>query len=568
MAMKENLGIKRQVLIVEDERINMLILGKILGDEYEKLHAEDGEQAMKLIRENADTLSLVLLDLILPRMDGYKILDIMQSDNALKQIPVIVCTSEINSEARCLQMGAVDFIAKPYIHPEVIRARVKRTIELSEGIDLIRATENDSLTGLYNYEYFLKYSALRDQYYSDEDMDAIVININKLHSINEFHGREMGNRVILCTARCIRGIAEFYHGIAGRGSGDEFLMYIPHERRPRAILKIIEDNITEIVADTKITIRMGVYPKVDKTIKAEDRFDRARHACNSVRGNFNVRLAIYDKEMNEKEIYQDSLVNSMEKAMESGRFVVFYQPKYAIQGDRNVLYSAEALIRWDHPDYGLLSPAAFIPLFEKQGLIHKLDHYVWNEVARQVGEWMIRYDFKLPVSVNVSRVDMVAPDLDDEIYSLVEKNWITPDLLHLEITESAYTSNADQMVETVQELRDRGFEIEIDDFGTGYSALNMISSMPIDVIKLDMSFIKRIHLSDKEMHLVKLMLDMASFVNARVVAEGVENREQYELLKNAGCDMIQGYYFSRPCQACEFEKLIEKEISCRHAAIV
>ncbi len=561
--MRDSLGIKRQVLIVEDERLNRIILKNIIGDEYDILEAKDGKEALDMVYWHADTLSLVLLDLILPNLDGYQILEIMQSDDKLSRIPVIVCTAAVESEVKCLKMGAIDFIAKPYIHPEVIKARVQRTIEFSEGSGIIKATQNDPLTGLYTTEYFMEYALLKDQYHPNMQMDAMVFNINKLHILNELDGRDKGDEVLRRIASSLKSIADLKEGIAGRNSGDEFLLYIPHESNYCNILKYIDDKLNTITTNLRISVRMGVYPCVDKKLKMEDRIDRARSACNTVRGKYNIHYAVYDEKMHRKEAYNEELLKGMEEGLESGVFVIYYQPKYSVQGGRNVLSSAEALVRWNHPEFGMISPAEFIPLFEKNGLIHKLDHYVWNEVARQIGEWMIKYDFELPVSVNVSRVDMRATDLEDEISDLVEQNWITPDLLHLEITESAYVDNAEQMIETVNCLRNRGFSIEMDDFGTGYSSLNMISALPIDVLKLDMQFIKNIHISDKEMHLVEFMLDLASYMEAKVVAEGVENVEQYELLKNAGCDQIQGYYFSRPCPPIEFEKLIREELSFR-----
>ena len=561
--MDERLKIKRRVLIVEDEPINMRMLKNIVGDNYEVLLARDGREAMNIIQENSEKLSLVLLDLIIPEINGYEILKFMHADKVLKQIPVIVCTAEIDSEVSCLQMGAVDFIAKPYNHPKVIQARIERTIELSEGTELILATKNDSLTGLLTNDFFMEYASFRDQYYPQSGMDAVVFNINRFHIINELQGRDMGNDVLVRIAKAIKQIAEKKSGIAGRGGADEFLLYIPHEDEPLNILEAVSDKLVDILTNSRVYVRMGIYPDVDKSLKIEDRFDRARHACNSIRGNYNVQYAVYDKEMHQMEAFHDTLVNNMEKGLENGEFIVYYQPKYYIQGSRDMLYSAEALIRWNHPEFGMIRPVDFVPLFQENGLVHKLDHFVWNEVARQIGEWMIRYDIKLPVSVNVSRVDMGASDLDEEIFALVQNNWITPDLLHLEVTESAYTGDSDQIINVVQSLRDRGFEIEMDDFRTGYSSLNMISSLPIDVLKLDMEFIKSIHLNNKELRLVELMMDIARFIKVKVVAEGVENKEQYELLKKTGCDIVQGYYFSRPVPPAEFEKLIEKEIAMR-----
>ena len=264
--------------------------------------------------------------------------------------------------------------------------------------------------------------------------------------------------------------------------------------------------------------------------------------------------------MNEKEALNERLINDMEAGIKNRQFKVYYQPKYKIQGERDSLYGAEALVRWEHPEFGLLRPDKFIPLFEDNGLIHKLDHYVWDEVSKQVGEWMVKYEFKVPVSVNVSRVDIGAPNLEEEIFTVVQNNWISPGMLNLEITESAYTENSDQIIKVVEGLRERGFAIEMDDFGTGYSSLNMLNTMPIDVLKMDRMFIRNIEYDERDIQLVALILGIAKNLNIPVIAEGVETEAQMRLLKELGCTIIQGYYFSRPLHPSEFEARILQNI--------
>ena len=557
--MVTQLNVKRKILIVEDDPINRKILELILKDCYESLFARDGVEAIEMMRDQSDSLSLVLLDLMMPDMDGFEVMEFMKNDKVLKQIPVIVCTSEKAEEVKCFQLGAADFITKPYDHPAVIKARVDRAIEFREGTGLIHATQNDSLTGLLTHDFFMEYSHFRDMHYNSHDMDAIVLNINRFHLINELQGRRAGDDVLIKIGESVKRVAKEKSGIAGRGGADEFMLYIPSGSDFEELLKTIGAGLEDIFDNSRVYLRMGVYKNVNRDLSVEHRFDRARVACNSVRGSYNTQLAFYDEDMNEKETLNERLINDMEAGIKNNQFIVFYQPKYAIQGDRDTLYGAEALVRWEHPDLGLLRPDRFIPLFEDNGLIHKLDHYIWDEVSKQIGEWMVKYDLKIPVSVNVSRVDISAPNLEEEIFTTVQNNWISPGMLNLEITESAYTENSDQIISVVKGLRDRGFAIEMDDFGTGYSSLNMITTLPIDILKLDMQFVKNIKEGNKEMKMVELMLDVARSLKVKVVAEGVETKEQYDLLKNAGCDVIQGFFFSMPCASAEFEKLIAKE---------
>jgi EAL domain-containing protein (putative c-di-GMP-specific phosphodiesterase class I) len=204
----------------------------------------------------------------------------------------------------------------------------------------------------------------------------------------------------------------------------------------------------------------------------------------------------------------------------------------------------------------MISPGSFIPLFEENGLIQQLDHYVWEEAARQISEWKSRLGYSVPVSVNVSRVDIFNPMLGSILSDLIKINGFAPEKLLLEITESAYTDNSQEIIDTVKGLRKNGFKIEMDDFGSGYSSLNMLTSLPIDALKLDMKFIRNITEDTKASRLVGIMIDIARLLEVPVIAEGVETKEQMELLKSIGCDIIQGYYFSKPLPPEEFKKLI------------
>ncbi|WP_049962581.1 EAL domain-containing protein [Ruminococcus sp. HUN007] len=249
----------------------------------------------------------------------------------------------------------------------------------------------------------------------------------------------------------------------------------------------------------------------------------------------------------------------MDKALAEKQFRIVYQPKYSVVGNKPKLTSAEALTRWYHPEFGIVSPKDYISLFETNGLIHKLDRYVWNEAASQIKKWKEKFGVCVPVSVNVSRIDIFDPKLSRTLSDITSENGLENDKLLLEITESAYTEDLLQVVNTVDGLRSQGFKIEMDDFGSGYSSLNMLTSLPIDALKLDMEFIRNICESKKNCRLVSIMIDIARLLKVPVIAEGVETRGQMELLKEVGCDIIQGYYFSKPLGPEEFEELISAE---------
>ena len=546
------------VLIVDDQEINRDVLGMILEDYYDIIYASNGREALQMIEEYRDKLSVVLLDLIMPEMDGFKVLDCVRNDELLKSIPIIVLTAERNAELRALEMGAADFITKPFDMHEIILARVERIIELSEGRQLIQAAEHDPLTGLYTHNFFFEYANRIYQYQQGWHMDAVVLNIDHFHSVNALNGREFGDRVLGIIGDGIRAFLADSNGIASRFEGDRFDILCEPQTDYQALLDKIQTRVNEASHIAGIRLRMGVAPWREG-VDPVTLFDRARAACGMVRGNYKSHLMIYDEEMYRRELLNQRLVNDLVRAVEERELKVFYQPKYNVQCDPPRLSSAEALIRWNHPELGLVSPGTFIPLFESNGQISTVDHYVWNEAARQIAEWREKFGVTLPVSVNLSRVDVFDPSLEERLESLVERYGLDHKALKLEVTESAYTENAEQMIELINRLRGRGFEIEMDDFGSGYSSLNMLSSMPIDVLKMDMKFVRNIVQSEKDFRLVGVVLDIARYLKVPVVAEGVETEEQLNMLKEAGCDLIQGYYFSRPVPPEEFEPLIVKE---------
>ena len=548
---------KRRILVIEDEIINQEMLRLILDETYEVILAGTGKEALTEVREHYDILSLILLDLNLPDMHGLDVLRELKADGRYARLPVIVMTADRDSEVESLSLGAIDFIPKPYPQPKVILARVLRTIELSEDRDIIRWTERDHLTGLYNREYFYRYAGQFDVYHKDLPTDAIVIDINHFHMINDRYGKAFGDELLKRVGERIRDTVQEAGGIVCRREADTFLVYTPHRSEYADILEsasVILDR--EGKKETRVHLRMGVYPNVDRSIDIERRFDRAKLAADTVRNNYTQSIAVYDDSLRESEIFSEQLIEEFPGAMANHQFLVYYQPKFNIQGNQPVMCSAEALVRWKHPTLGMVSPGVFIPLFEQNGLIRDLDNYVWQATAAQIRDWKERLNVSVPVSINISRVDMYDPLLIDKLTELVEKNGLSYHELLLEVTESAYTGDAEEIVEKVTRLREKGFRIEMDDFGSGYSSLNMISELPIDALKLDMQFIRTAFKEHKDTRLLEAVIQLAKALELPTIAEGVETAEQLMALKKMNCDIVQGYYFSRPLPADEFERFV------------
>jgi len=418
---------------------------------------------------------------------------------------------------------------------------------------LIQATETDDLTGLYNRKYFFQYANRIYHEHPRTPMDAIVLNLEQFHSINEIHGRKLGDRVLRVLGNEISAIAQEKSGIAGRFEADRFDIYCHPYEDYKQIFDRLQTALDGIASNLNLRLRMGVMPW-QENMEPVELFDRARTACNMARGHYKEHLIIYDERVSEREGFEQRLINDFRHALEAQEFEVFYQPKYNIKVDPPQLYSTEALVRWNHPELGVVSPGDFIPLFERNGQIGLLDKYVWSQAARQVAEWKETYGITLPVSVNISRVDVFDPQLEQTLETILSENHLDHQSFKLEITESAYTESADQVIEVVESLRQKGFQVEMDDFGTGYSSLSMLSSMPIDALKMDMQFIRDIDYDEKNRQMVTVIMDIAKTLKLPVIAEGVETQSQLQTLKSMGFSLVQGYYFSRPLRAEDFAR--------------
>ncbi|MBQ6492965.1 MAG: EAL domain-containing protein [Erysipelotrichaceae bacterium] len=438
--------------------------------------------------------------------------------------------------------------------------RLSAEEKINESRELISATEYDPLTKLYNKNFFFEYANRMYQSDPKKPMDAIVMNIEKFHTVNAMNGMKFGDMVLEELGNEIRKFLEDTRGIAGRSDADRFYMYCEHQDDYQKIFDFFQRRLNDFSQNISIRLRMGVMP-YQEGLEPLQLIDQARTACNMARGDYKTRLKIFDEKIREREIMEQRLLNDFRPAIENEEFEVYYQPKYDIQCDPPVLRSAEALIRWNHPAFGMIAPDNFIPLFERNGQISTVDNYVWRKVTEQIAAWRDEYGITLPVSVNLSRIDVFDPMLELVLSEMLENSRLERKYLKLEVTESAYTEDAEQVIFLVNKLHKDGYEIEMDDFGTGYSSLNMLTSMPVDVLKMDRSFIINIEHDKKDIQVVELILGIARSLNVPVVAEGVETEAQLKILKDLGCNIVQGYYFSKPLPAKEFEeKILQKHI--------
>ena len=548
---------RKKILVVEDNALNRSLLCQILSADYDVEEAENGQEALGVLRQFGEGISLILLDIIMPVMDGYTFLSIMKADPSYSSIPVIVTTQNDaeSDEVAALSHGATDFVAKPY-KPQIILHRVAGIIRLRETAAMINMIQYDRLTGLYSKQYFYQQAGevlLRNP---DQQYDIICSDIENFKLINDVFGVKAGDRLL-------RGIGNAYAerlkgiGICGRLNSDQFACLLKHRDDYTDDMFIEASILTNGLLDIhNIVMKWGIYNVEDRSVSIEQICDRALLAARSIKGQYGKYFAIYDDTLRNQLLREQAITDSMESALSQNQFLVYLQPKYRIKDE--FLVGAEALVRWNHPVWGFLSPAEFIPLFEKNGFITRLDRFVWEKACAVLHDWDERGYYPMSVSVNVSRADIYNEDLADTLVKIIEKYDLDPSRLHLEITESAYTENPKQIIDTVTTLRELGFVIEMDDFGSGYSSLNMLNDMPIDILKLDMKFIRSEMAKPKSQGILQFIINLASWMNLSVVAEGVETKAQLLRLTEIGCDYVQGYYFAKPMPCQEFEGLLDE----------
>ena len=549
---------QKTILVVEDNLINRMILKEILSPEYHVLEAENGEKALEVLKKQEREISLILLDIIMPVMDGYTFLSILKRDSSFSSVPVIVTTQSDgeSEEVKALSKGAADFVAKPY-KPQIILHRVANIIHLRESAVMINMVKHDRLTGLYNKEFFYRQMSETIASNPDKDYDIVCSDIENFKFVNDIFGILAGDAILCKVARlCEELVGE--NGFCGRLNADQFACLLEHRNvYEKSFFNHAEEEVNALPNVNNVMIKWGIYHRKDKSLKVEQMCDWALLAANSIKGQYSKQAAAYDDKLRSRLLREKAITDSMEPALAQGQFKVYLQPKYKVLD--NILVGAEALVRWEHPDWGVQSPIQFIPLFEANGFITRLDQYIWEQACAILCEWDEKGYPPIPISVNVSRADIYNVDVVDVLLRTVKKYKLPASRLHLEITESAYTEKPEQIIETVSQLRDIGFLIELDDFGSGYSSLNMIHNMPVDVLKLDMKFIQNETAKPISMGIMHFIMELARWMNLSVVAEGVETKEQLERLQEIGCDYVQGYYFARPMPVDAFEALLKTE---------
>ncbi len=436
---------------------------------------------------------------------------------------------------------------------DVTESKENELLAKKRARELQYAADHDHLTGLFNRAAFCRATAAYLAGYS-EDHVIVQFDIERFKVINELYGSRKGDEVLLAIARALKEHVEGV-GTYGRMEADHFAMCLPRDGNlVESCMASVEQALVLTGINRQIMLYYGVYEVVDRAMPVDIMCDRANLALRSVKGDYNRHYAVYDNSMHQAVLNEHELRSEGDQALLSGQFEAFYQPVFNLATGE--LAAAEALVRWRHPEKGLVMPGQFISYFENSGFIVRLDSHI-RELVCDFMEDAARKGLACPpVSVNVSRLEFYEPALCRSLIDLVRDCGLPASSLRVEITESAYADNAAQLLDAIDELHSLGFTILMDDFGAGFSSLSMLRDVPVDMIKLDMRFLSHGVALERERGILRAIVPMAKELNMPVIAEGVETADQAAFLKSIGCDYVQGFHYARPMPQEEFAKLI------------
>lgn len=688
---------KHTMLLADDSKINRIMLNEIFKDSFEIYEADNGEDALNILNTKQNEIDIILLDIIMPKIDGHEFLRIKSSNENLSDIPVVVITAANNpeDEIKALDSGAVDFINNPF-NSKIVKHRILNIVSNSDrknterenlilkrqnksqqqlqtildnmlggvaltefyqdgtfvnlyeskGFDKLKTyiindkfstfnfvhlldknrvtkasrnaiannknfdidfqvyndsdevrwinlkgnkidyssnypvlltvsnditntinneaeiryrAEYDKLTDIYNQETFYSKTSEMIKYSPQTQFVIIYWNIERFKIINDLFGADMGDKMLYTMGQKLKNIAG-NQGTYGRISADHFAICI--DKKFLNISDLCERSehfFDDINPNFTTTVSFGIYDIEDATVPVDNMCDRANLALQKIKGDYSIHYAYYDKTLRDTLIAEQEIYNDMITALKEHQFEIYVQPIIDIHNRR--VDSGEILIRWNHPEKGVIPPNDFIPIFEKNGFIKELDYFVWEEACKFLSDRDKKNLRKIPVSVNISRVNVQNPNLCNLIIELTKKYNIDPSMLKLEITESAYTDNPQELLEKSAYLQSHGFILAMDDFGSGYSSLNLLKDFPVDILKIDMQFLGSDTISSRSGSILTSVVNMSKRLNIQTVAEGVETKAHVEFLDSIGCDRLQGYYFSRPVTIDDFNEFTEHQIN-------
>ena len=550
---------------INDKIVKREILDTIVSLEYEfvaLINVTTGNLSVIQVKDDGEILLPwddnyeAALHEIAPKMFFAKdvpiVLEDMSISHIIKRLETkdhYICTYSVISDDTILQKKwQYTWLDKE--HTTIIYTR-------SDITDLYNA-ERDSVSGAYNREAFYRYAGKLLRENPKLSFAVIVFDIDRFKIYNDLFGLKEGDRLLADIGNIItKDIETNDYSIFGRFETDRFAMLIPYckDDFENLILRRVQ-SLKQIRNNYDISIHIGVCIVSSPDEDIQTLCDHARIAQQKVKSYPDKIIMTYDDTMRTNIIKDQELERNLRIAFERDEFVPYFQPQYDhIKGE---MVGAEALVRWESSCGTKYLPGDFIPMLEKIGLITKLDLTIFEKGCILLGNWQNEKIPVVPISINLSRHDLYLANLAETLSKIADKYGIKHSLLHLEITETAYTENLDQAVTAINKLRKAGFLIEMDDFGSGYSSLNSLKTLPVDVIKLDLKFLEN-NVDGRSGIILNSLVRMAHWLDLRVIAEGVETAKQADYLKTIDCRFVQGYFYSRPVPVSEYEKMLSEQ---------
>ncbi|SOC37338.1 EAL domain-containing protein [Ureibacillus acetophenoni] len=567
---------KINILLVDDRPENLLTLEAILDhDDYHLIKVQSGEDALKYLLKH--DVALILLDVQMPGLDGYSTAKIIKAREKTKHVPILFITANyLDSEHVFMgyTVGAIDYILKPF-DPIILASKVERFVELYklrkqlehqtntliEKNNVIQYLANhDSLTELPNRRYFyeLLIAQVNEAKLKNETFSVMILDLDRFKYVNDSLGHVIGDNLLIEVAKRLYSSTRAEDFIA-RVGGDEFYIILPNSDRDQSI-KLAENILDSFKNPFLIDkyefyitscIGLAIFP-----YDAEDSnslIQKADAALYRAKEQGKNKYNVFHSGMNIQSYRSFLLQNDLRKAIDNNEFFLVYQPKVNIHSGQ--VKSAEALLRWKHPVWGLIPPNEFIPLAEESGLIFEIDQWVFKNVCKQIQTWNNNQVEYIRIAVNLSAKHFVEKNFIQNIIQVIDEFQIETMQLEFEITETALLANEESIKQTLKQIKELGIHISLDDYGTGYSSIIYLRNFPLDSIKIDQSYINDLpNNMNNSVEIVESIINLAKKLNITVIAEGVETVEQLEILNELQCKEVQGYIYSPPISS---ENLVE-----------
>jgi diguanylate cyclase (GGDEF)-like protein len=560
-----------KILIVDDSEDDAFLLSSQIRriEEQCQFRRVDSAEGMRaaLAQQNWD---LVISDHSMPGFDSVEALRILRESD--KETPFVIYSGHLAQEVgiSAMQNGAHDFVYKndpermlPVIKRELEHVKLRRDKTEAEN-SISKIANYDELTGLANRNLFCEQL---DRRLSRADAAPppgalLYIDLDRFMRINDSFGYPTGDGLMRQVAARLQACMSRSDLVARMGQ-DEFALYASNVTDTAAVMALAErimqrfaPAFVQNAQEFFITVSIGISLSPQHGGDAQTLLKNAESAMFAVKKQGRNQFQIYQLELNHSSSQRLRLENDLRHAIARKQLFLAYQPIIDMKTRRIV--SAEALIRWRHPELGIVPPDSFIPLADETGLIHPIGEWVVREACTQLRQWQdLGYD-SLSVAVNVSAAQFKQEGLAAHIEQILRDTGVSAHHLELEITETVAMQSADAAIQTLRRFKNMGINISIDDFGTGYSSLSYLKRFPIDTLKIDRSFVRDISVDSDDAAIVQAIASLGRTLKLRIIAEGVETREQFEYLSAQGCDRMQGYYFSKPIEPADFLALLER----------